>query len=240
MCQLYDMRAWALSWPNYKCYQSISYNVLKKMFSLPLWPFCHTEFASHQLFYHAWIDIGCGPKGYILSKGIICESCETDCREVVQAECLYAVLLGTALQHKLHNSTNTNIYYKNYIGLKLREKGNPELLLCWKKVCVFIQEYIHLSMMIFRVMGFKIHTHLSSHCIITSYFCKTLTPSGVSKHLKRRKQFKSHAKLLSEIVPGANDLKTSVHEEFKAACWAIITADGWPSWSKIHNLLYWE
>lgn len=98
-----------------------------------------------------------------------------------------------------------------------------------KKVCVFIQEYIHLSMIIFGVMGFKIHTHLSSHCIIISYFCRTLTPSGVSKHLKRRTQFKSHVKLLSEIFPGANDPKKSVHEAFKAACWVIITADGWPS-----------
>lgn len=29
----------------------------------------------------------------------LCEPIETDCRKVVQAECLYAVLLGTALQH---------------------------------------------------------------------------------------------------------------------------------------------
>lgn len=34
-------------------------------------PSATQHFASHQLFYHAWIDIGCGLKGYILSKGII-------------------------------------------------------------------------------------------------------------------------------------------------------------------------
>lgn len=46
----------------------------------------------------------------------------------------------------------------------------------------------------------KIHTHLSSSCIISSYFWRTLVPSGDSWHLQRRWDFTAHAKVTSNIL----------------------------------------
>lgn len=76
----------------------------------------------------------------------------------------------------------------------------------------------------------KIFTHLSSCCIIISYFCRTRVASGVSKHLQREQSLKVSQSFYPNSSWGTAILKTSVHETFKAARRAIIPEDGWPSW----------
>lgn len=63
----------------------------------------------------------------------------------------------------------------------------------------------------------EIHTHLSSSCIISSYFWMTLTPSADSKHLQRGWNFIKHAKVVSHISPSAIIPKHHFYEAFKAA-----------------------
>lgn len=54
----------------------------------------------------------------------------------------------------------------------------------------------------------KIGTHLSSSCIISSYFWMTLAPSGDSRHLQRRWDFTRHAKGYIQYLPSGQRSKT--------------------------------
>lgn len=88
----------------------------------------------------------------------------------------------------------------------------------------------------------KCGTHLSSSCIISSYFWMTLAPSAVSKHLQRRWNFTSHAKGRANIFPGSNILKPHFYEASKTAAeWLIhteTTANARPHQLSFFNLLY--
>ncbi len=153
----------------------------------------------------------------------------------------------------VRHSTNkiTNVPFKNSTGVKLQGKnlihvvgfydiyspirGHPILSLSTLfnlPPCSFIQWYIHLRMMTYSVIcRDKIHTHLSSSCIISSYFWMTLAPSADSRHLQRRWNFTAHAKVISNIFPVANTPKHNFYEAFKTVQRAINSH--WDRWKRM-------
>lgn len=77
--------------------------------------------------------------------------------------------------------------------------------LFYLSLCSFYSATHTSSMMTYSVTHWdKIHTHLSSSCIISSYFWMTLAPSADSRHLQRRWDFTTHAKVIFNIIPVAS------------------------------------
>lgn len=147
-----------------------------------------------------------------------------------RAACLHAIPQG--LFHDCHNAqqTNPNVELekkKKRVGGKLREKldrihavgfnicsttnGQPILSRFNLPSCSFIQQHIHLSMMTYSVIRRDtICTHLSSSCIISSYFWMTLAPSWDSRHLQRRWDFYKPCKGYIQYLPSGQYSKASV------------------------------